>query len=118
MCPNLEVLPKSSSSANQPNISAEENLKQCALTWKFCLAMSPSTKLFKFFRPNQTAIPSQKYLKQCALTWKFCLHCKSEGLRKYFDQVYGTLQIALVHFFGNINKKAKATYMSLIQFLI
>jgi hypothetical protein len=33
-------------------------------------------------------------------------HCKSEGLRKYFDQVYGTLQIALVHFFGNINKKA------------
>ncbi len=34
------------------------------------------------------------------------LHCKSEGLRKYFDQVYGTLQIALVHFFGNINKKA------------
>jgi hypothetical protein len=32
--------------------------------------------------------------------------CKSEGLRKYFAQVYGTLQIALVHFFGNINKKA------------
>jgi hypothetical protein len=34
------------------------------------------------------------------------LHCKSEGLRKYFDQVYGTLQIALVLFFGNIIKKA------------
>ena len=37
------------------------------------------------------------------------LHCKSEGLRKYFAQVYGTLQIALGHFFGNINKKAQAT---------
>ncbi len=34
------------------------------------------------------------------------LHCKSEGLRKYFDQVYGTLQIALVLFFGSIIKKA------------
>jgi hypothetical protein len=34
------------------------------------------------------------------------IHCKSEGLRKYCDQVYGTLQIALVLFFGNINKKA------------
>jgi hypothetical protein len=34
------------------------------------------------------------------------LHCKSEGLRKYFDQIYGTLQNALVLFFGNINKKA------------
>jgi hypothetical protein len=34
------------------------------------------------------------------------IHCKSEGFRKYFAQVYGTLQIALVHFFGNINKKA------------
>jgi hypothetical protein len=34
------------------------------------------------------------------------LHCKSEDLRKYFAQVYGTLQIALVLFFGNINKKA------------
>jgi hypothetical protein len=33
-------------------------------------------------------------------------HGKSEGLRKYFYQVYGTLQIALVHFFGNLNKKA------------
>jgi hypothetical protein len=33
-------------------------------------------------------------------------HCKSEGLRKYFYQAYGTLQIAIVHFFGNINKKA------------
>ncbi len=33
-------------------------------------------------------------------------HCKSEGLRKYFYQVYDTLQIAMVHFFGNINKKA------------
>jgi hypothetical protein len=37
---------------------------------------------------------------------KIPLHCKSEGLRKYFDQVYGTLQNALVLFFGNINKKA------------
>ncbi len=34
------------------------------------------------------------------------LHCKSEDLRKYFYQVYGTLQIALVHFFGNLNKKS------------
>jgi hypothetical protein len=34
------------------------------------------------------------------------LHCKSEDLRKYFFQVYGTLQTALVHFFGNLNKKA------------
>ena len=34
------------------------------------------------------------------------VHCKSEGLRKYFDQVYGTLQIALVHFFRNIYKMA------------
>jgi hypothetical protein len=34
------------------------------------------------------------------------MHCKSEGLRKYFDQVYGTLQVAIVPFFGNINKKA------------
>ncbi len=34
------------------------------------------------------------------------VHCKSEDLRKYFYQVYGTLQIALVHFFGNLNKKA------------
>ena len=38
--------------------------------------------------------------------YRYSIHCKSEGLRKYFDQVYGTLQIALVHFFGNINKKA------------
>jgi hypothetical protein len=34
------------------------------------------------------------------------LHCKSEVLRKYFSQVYGTLQSPLVHFFGNINKRA------------
>jgi hypothetical protein len=34
------------------------------------------------------------------------VHCKSEGLRKYFYQVYGTLQISIVHFCGNINKKA------------
>jgi hypothetical protein len=40
------------------------------------------------------------YCAQCEV------HCKSEGLRKYFYQVYGTLQIALVHFFGNLNKKA------------
>jgi hypothetical protein len=74
------------------------------MTFGLLTSRNTKNKLHKLAVSEPTDENVQRYKRFKAVYFR--VHCKSEDLRKYFYQVYGTLQIALVPFFGNINKKA------------